>query len=95
MLTDFLIFFDCRVFLVRKSRSEPRSFALSLTHAGKVHHHRIVPVKITDSLVVFSLDEGKTKFSDLLQLVEFYLLNQGALSCKLTHPVKAHESPMR
>ena len=39
----------------------------------------------TSSAVTYSLDEGKTKFFDLLQLVEFYQLNKGTLNSKLTH----------
>lgn len=34
----------------------------------------------------FSLDDGATKFTDLIQLVEFYQLNRGVLPCKLKHP---------
>lgn len=34
----------------------------------------------------FSLDDGITKFTDLIQLVEFYQLNRGVLPCKLKHP---------
>lgn len=36
---------------------------------------------------VFSLDQGFTKFYDLLQLVEFYQLNAGVLPTRLTHYV--------
>lgn len=32
-----------------------------------------------------SLDDGNTKFSDLIQLVDFYQLNKGVLPCKLKH----------
>lgn len=32
-----------------------------------------------------SLDDGHTRFSDLIQLVEFYQLNRGVLPCKLKH----------
>lgn len=35
--------------------------------------------------VFFSLDDGNTKFSDLIQLVDFYQLNKGVLPCKLRH----------
>ncbi|OQV19193.1 Growth factor receptor-bound protein 14 [Hypsibius exemplaris] len=81
------------VFVVRKSRSEPRSFVLSLTHSGKVRHHRIIRVRVNETLTALSLDDGKTKFADLLQLIEFYHLNDGALGCKLTFPVKANDPP--
>lgn len=42
-----------------------------------------------DGQVFFSLDDGATKFTDLIQLVEFYQLNRGVLPCKLKHPCTA------
>lgn len=33
----------------------------------------------------YSLDDGHTRFTDLIQLVEFYQLNRGVLPCKLKH----------
>ncbi|XP_016047164.1 growth factor receptor-bound protein 7 isoform X1 [Erinaceus europaeus] len=33
----------------------------------------------------FSMDEGQTRFTDLLQLVEFHQLNRGILPCVLRH----------
>jgi len=48
----------------------------------------ILKIKLTDFFllqvptcegVVYSLDEGRTRFYDLLQLVEFYQLNAGTL----------------
>lgn len=39
-----------------------------------------------DGQMFFSLDDGTTKFTDLIQLVEFYQLNRGVLPCKLKHP---------
>lgn len=38
-----------------------------------------------DGQTFFSLDDGNTKFSDLIQLVDFYQLNKGVLPCKLKH----------
>lgn len=35
--------------------------------------------------VFYSLDDGHTRFTDLIQLVEFYQLNRGVLPCKLKH----------
>lgn len=35
--------------------------------------------------VLLSLDDGHTRFTDLIQLVEFYQLNCGVLPCKLKH----------
>lgn len=39
-----------------------------------------------DGQMFLSLDDGATKFTDLIQLVEFYMLNRGVLPCKLKHP---------
>ncbi|RZF34031.1 hypothetical protein LSTR_LSTR017613 [Laodelphax striatellus] len=35
--------------------------------------------------VCYTLDNGVTKFYDLLQLIEFYQLNAGCLPTRLTH----------
>ncbi|XP_054713874.1 growth factor receptor-bound protein 14-like [Uloborus diversus] len=72
------------VFLVRESRRNPGSFVLSYVYNHKVHHCQIFPVEEKDQLC-YSLDNGRTKFYDLLQLVEFYQLNLGSLPTKLTH----------
>lgn len=42
-----------------------------------------------DGQVFFSLDDGSTKFTDLIHLVDFYQLNRGVLPCKLKHPCTA------
>lgn len=39
-------FFSHRVFLVRDSQSNPRTFVLSLSHGLKIKHFQIVPVSI-------------------------------------------------
>ena len=36
------------------------------------------------STAFYSLDEGKTRFYDLMQVVEFYTLNQGSLNTRLS-----------
>ncbi|XP_059418527.1 growth factor receptor-bound protein 14-like isoform X2 [Carassius carassius] len=72
------------VFLVRDSQSNPRTFVLSLCHTQKIKHFQIVPVE-EDGELFYSLDDGHTRFTDLLQLVEFYQLNRGILPCKLKH----------
>lgn len=48
--------------------------------------HLWLPQCEEDGQVFFSLDDGATKFTDLIQLVEFYQLNRGVLPCKLKHP---------
>lgn len=71
------------VFLVRES-SVAGGFVISLTAANKNIHSQVLPVATPDG-VVYSLDDGKNKFYDLLQLVEFYQLNAGSLPTRLKH----------
>ncbi|XP_061090798.1 growth factor receptor-bound protein 14 isoform X2 [Conger conger] len=73
------------VFLLRDSQSNPKTFVLSLCHAQRIKHFQIVPVEDEGDLF-FSLDDGHTRFSDLIQLVEFYQVNRGILPCRLKHP---------
>ncbi|KAM9851117.1 growth factor receptor-bound protein 14 [Aulostomus maculatus] len=70
------------VFLLRDSQSNPKTFVLSLSHMQKVKHFQIIPVD-DEGDSFYSLDDGHTRFSDLIQLVEFYQLNRGVLPCKL------------
>uniref|UniRef100_A0A669PQT0 Growth factor receptor-bound protein 14 n=1 Tax=Phasianus colchicus TaxID=9054 RepID=A0A669PQT0_PHACC len=72
------------VFLVRDSQSNPRTFVLSLSHGLKIKHFQIVPLE-DDGKLFYTLDDGHTRFTDLIQLVEFYQLNKGVLPCKLKH----------
>lgn len=72
------------VFLVRDSQSNPRTFVLSMSHGQKIKHYQIIPVE-DDGELFHTLDDGHTKFTDLIQLVEFYQLNRGVLPCKLKH----------
>lgn len=44
------------------------------------------------STAFYSLDEGKTRFYDLMQMVEFYTLNQGALNARLTQVNKEQDT---
>ncbi|CAL1582460.1 unnamed protein product [Knipowitschia caucasica] len=72
------------VFLLRDSLSNPKTFVLSLCYQLKIKHFQILPVDEEGDLF-YSLDDAHTKFSDLIQLVEFYQLNRGVLPCKLKH----------
>uniref|UniRef100_A0A2K5EJJ6 SH2 domain-containing protein n=1 Tax=Aotus nancymaae TaxID=37293 RepID=A0A2K5EJJ6_AOTNA len=69
------------LFLPRDSQSNPKAFVLTLC---KIKNFQILPFE-DDVQMFFSLDDGNTKFSDLIQLVDFYQLNKGALPCKLKH----------
>ncbi|XP_016893686.1 growth factor receptor-bound protein 10 isoform X9 [Cynoglossus semilaevis] len=73
------------IFLLRVSQSNPKAFVLTLCHHQKIKHFQILPCE-EDGQIFFSLDDGATKFTDLIQLVEFYQLNRGVLPCKLRHP---------
>ncbi|XP_023684665.1 growth factor receptor-bound protein 10-like isoform X1 [Paramormyrops kingsleyae] len=73
------------LFLLRDSQSNPKAFVLTLCHNQKIKHFQILPFE-EDGQTFFSLDDGATKFSDLIHLVEFYQLNRGVLPCKLKHP---------
>uniref|UniRef100_A0A7N6ABR9 Growth factor receptor bound protein 14 n=1 Tax=Anabas testudineus TaxID=64144 RepID=A0A7N6ABR9_ANATE len=72
------------VFLLRDSQSNPKTFVLSLCHMQKIKHFQILPVDDEGELY-YSLDDDHTRFTDLIQLVEFYQLNRGVLPCKLKH----------
>uniref|UniRef100_A0A8C5R4H9 SH2 domain-containing protein n=1 Tax=Leptobrachium leishanense TaxID=445787 RepID=A0A8C5R4H9_9ANUR len=71
------------LFLLRDSQSTPKSFVLSMCHGQKIKHIPIAPIE--DDGRVYTLDDGHTRFTDLIQLVEFYQLNKGTLPCKLKH----------
>ncbi|KAF7708025.1 growth factor receptor-bound protein 10 isoform X2 [Silurus meridionalis] len=73
------------LFLLRDSQSNPKAFVLTMCHHQKIKHFQILPCE-EDGHMFFSLDDGTTKFTDLIQLVEFYQLNRGVLPCKLKHP---------
>ncbi|XP_061446023.1 growth factor receptor-bound protein 10 isoform X2 [Rhineura floridana] len=72
------------LFLLRDSQSNPKAFVLTLCHHQKIKHFQILPCE-DEGQIFFSLDDGSTKFTDLIQLVEFYQLNKGVLPCKLKH----------
>ncbi|XP_029782066.1 growth factor receptor-bound protein 10 isoform X3 [Suricata suricatta] len=72
------------LFLLRDSQSNPKAFVLTLCHHQKIKNFQILPCE-DDGQIFFSLDDGNTKFSDLIQLVDFYQLNKGVLPCKLKH----------
>lgn len=61
-------------------------FVISYYFNGRAYHAPVMPfTHPTTSAITYSLDDGKTKFYDLLQLVEFYQLNKGTLCAKLSH----------
>ncbi|KYO44243.1 growth factor receptor-bound protein 7 isoform B [Alligator mississippiensis] len=72
------------VFLVRDSQRNPKGFVLSLCHLQKVKHYLILPSE-EEGRLYFTMDDGQTRFTDLIQLVEFHQINRGILPCKLRH----------
>ncbi|KAJ3609117.1 hypothetical protein NHX12_023643 [Muraenolepis orangiensis] len=76
------------LFLLRDSQSNPKAFVLTLSHHQKTKHFQILPYE-EEGQVLFSLDDGATKFTDLIHLVDFYELNRGVLPCRLKHPCTA------
>ncbi|XP_061872814.1 growth factor receptor-bound protein 7-like [Colius striatus] len=72
------------VFLVRESQRNPKGFVLSLCHLQRVKHYLILPSE-EEGHLYFTMDDGQTRFADLIQLVEFHQINRGILPCKLRH----------
>ncbi|XP_062893715.1 growth factor receptor-bound protein 7-like isoform X2 [Mobula hypostoma] len=72
------------VFLMRESQRTPESFVLTLSHHNKTKHFLVAPCE-EDGQMYFTVDTGQTKFSDLIQLVDFYQINRGVLPCSLKY----------
>uniref|UniRef100_A0A8C2VTK4 Growth factor receptor bound protein 10 n=2 Tax=Chinchilla lanigera TaxID=34839 RepID=A0A8C2VTK4_CHILA len=72
------------LFLLRDSQSNPKAFVLTLCHHQKIKNFQILPYE-EEGQIFFTLDDGNTRFSDLIQLVDFYQLNKGVLPCRLKH----------
>ncbi|XP_005430456.2 growth factor receptor-bound protein 7 [Geospiza fortis] len=43
------------------------------------------PLSEEEGRLYFTMDDGQTRFADLIQLVEFHQINRGILPCKLRH----------
>ena len=84
LICMFLFLLDCRVFLVRESNSIAGTHVLSLAHNHKVKHCQIHRIERHGQLY-FTLDGGHTKFLDLIQLIDFYMVNESGLPTKLTN----------
>ncbi|NXM99959.1 GRB7 protein, partial [Sylvia borin] len=72
------------VFMVRESQRNPKGFVLSLCHLQRIKHYLILPSE-EEGRLYFTMDDGQTRFADLIQLVEFHQINRGILPCKLRH----------
>ncbi|KFU83508.1 Growth factor receptor-bound protein 7, partial [Chaetura pelagica] len=62
----------------------PKAFVRSLCHLQRVKHYLILPSE-EEGRLYFTMDDGQTRFADLIQLVEFHQINRGILPCKLRH----------
>ncbi|CAD6208625.1 GSCOCG00010602001-RA-CDS [Cotesia congregata] len=81
-------------FLVRESTSNNGyQFVLTYVHEDKPVHTPII-TRETSSQPIFTLDNGTTKFLDLVQLVNFYQLNQGSLPTRLTYFVSKNATKL-
>ncbi len=73
-------------------------FVISYVHSGRTFHAQVLPDRLERDpgpdpadpdepgfTAFYSLDEGRTRFFDLLQMVEFYQLNRGSLQTRLRH----------
>ncbi|XP_038044966.1 growth factor receptor-bound protein 14-like isoform X2 [Patiria miniata] len=72
------------MFLVRESQRIAGAYVLSFSFNQKVKHYQINAVE-SSGQVFYTLDEGSTKFTDLVQLVEFYMVNAVGLPTPLLH----------
>ncbi|PIO30785.1 hypothetical protein AB205_0217120 [Aquarana catesbeiana] len=68
------------LFLVRESIRHPGDYVLCVSHHGEVVHYRI---HHHESNLSIDLEQ---KFSNLMDMIEFYTINQGALCTKLLKP---------
>ena len=66
---------------------------ISYVFNRRTFHAQVLPETDDEGHVTYSLDDGNTKFYDLLQMVEFYQLNRGSLNTKLTHYIVREEFP--
>ncbi|XP_033106258.1 growth factor receptor-bound protein 14-like isoform X3 [Anneissia japonica] len=72
------------LFLIRESQRLPGTYVLSFSQNQRVKHYPIQLME-EDNKRFVSLDEGMTKFNDLVQLVEFYKMNAVGLPTRLLH----------
>ncbi|XP_070565817.1 growth factor receptor-bound protein 14-like isoform X2 [Ptychodera flava] len=71
------------LYLLRESHRQLCHYVLSLCYGNKIRHYQITPIEDQNGHTCYSLDDGATKFMDLVQLVEFYELNPAGLPIRL------------
>lgn len=72
------------MFLIRDSQLHAQCFVLSLCYKLKTKHYLIIPLE-QEEKQYYTMDDGVTLFTDLLQLVEFHQINRGILPVCLKH----------
>ncbi|KAG2460849.1 growth factor receptor-bound protein 7 isoform X1 [Polypterus senegalus] len=72
------------MFLIRESQQHAKCFVLSLSFQLKTKHYLIIPCE-DNGHFYYTMDDGETLFSDLIQLVEFHQINRGILPVRLQH----------
>ncbi|XP_073686718.1 growth factor receptor-bound protein 7-like [Garra rufa] len=73
------------MFMIRNSQRNAQCFVLSLCYNLKTKHYLIIPLEQGDKQY-YTMDDGVTLFTDLLQLVEFHQINRSILPVCLQHP---------
>ncbi|XP_033639440.1 growth factor receptor-bound protein 14-like isoform X2 [Asterias rubens] len=72
------------MFIIRESQRIPAAYVLSFSFNQKVKHYQINAID-TGGQIFYTLDDGNTKFTDLVQLVDFYTVNAVGLPTPLLH----------
>ncbi|MGH0114806.1 UNVERIFIED_CONTAM: hypothetical protein FKN15_051605 [Acipenser sinensis] len=73
-----------RMFLIRESQQHANCFVLSLCYQQKTKHYLIIQCE-EEGRLYYTMDDGLTLFTDLIQLVEFHQINCGILPVRLKH----------
>nr|CAB3250832.1 growth factor receptor-bound protein 10-like [Phallusia mammillata] len=71
-------------FLIRESQTIAGGTVVTLCHNQKPRHIPITRVE-KNGQCFYTIDNGDTRFIDLIQFVDFYRLNRGSLPCQLIH----------
>ncbi|XP_041123068.1 LOW QUALITY PROTEIN: growth factor receptor-bound protein 7-like [Polyodon spathula] len=72
------------MFLIRESQQHANCFVLSLCYQLKTKHYLIIQCE-EEGRLYYTMDDGLTLFTDLIQLVEFHQINCGILPVRLKH----------
>lgn len=92
-LNEVVCFSLLRVFLVRDSQSNPRTFVLSLCHTQKIKHFQIVPVSLclhTLTITTFYKCGIKQGFSPNKLMTYLYYYYYFIRKCKSKKYIKNH-----